>query len=61
MPWVARNELKILHVRVAGIGCPMIRNSCNAGLQQPQGGIFGGISNFILIETLIPCGFAGMI
>ncbi len=31
MPWVPRNELKILLVRMAAIDCPMIRNSWKAG------------------------------
>jgi hypothetical protein len=31
MPWVPRNELKILLVRMAASDCPMIRNSWKAG------------------------------
>ncbi len=61
MPWVPHNELKILFVGVAAIGCPRIRKCWKAGQHQPQGGIFGGISKLKNVEALIPCGFAGMI
>ena len=60
-PWVLRNELKILFVRMAAIDCPMIRNSWKAEQQQPEGGILGGISKLESPETLISCGLAGMI